>query len=503
MRTYRTLAARLRVPALLAALALSVPALGAAPSAQQLMLVGRLNEALPAARLEAEADPTDVVAQERYIDLLLTLGYPSAAVQVCRSRVASHPSAPDSHYLLGRALPTADEARVAYERALKLDPTHARAHMGMGAVYRSTGRFPDAEAAYMRALERDSTLGEAWSGLGYALLAQGRSADALAVARKAVESTPDDADAWLTLAVLAPAEAEALLTEAASRFPADPRVHVALAEVRLSQGQGKPALASARAALQLDPIRSDALLAQSFAEQMASGTLDSAGYHALLDARRLETTSTEDATRAYDDLIARYAKCPLPLMARGRLRAKAGDTAGAQADLGRAVALDPDSAEAQGAYGLLLLEAGKSGEARSHLEKAARARPDDSSLAVAAAMAIAGDGALAEARKRMAAASVQWPYDARIALTYAKLLSDAGEPEAAYDVLKEAVARLPDGRIVLALAAAAKDTGRYAEAADLLDEVGRQTGNATFTDLARKLRELDAAAPKTTPGRKR
>ena len=76
----------------------------AAPSARELILSGRLIEALPAARAEARAEPDDLDAQERYIDLLLGLGMASTAEKVCRDKAEADPESSDAHYLVGRAV---------------------------------------------------------------------------------------------------------------------------------------------------------------------------------------------------------------------------------------------------------------------------------------------------------------------------------------------------------------------------------------------------------------
>ncbi len=77
----------------------------------------------------------------------------------------------------------------------------------------------------------------------------------------------------------------------------------------------------------------------------------------------------------------------------------------------------------------------------------------------------------------------------RVVLAYAGLLGQIGESMVAYGVLKRAVAVVPDYRLVLALAGAARDIGRAGEAADLLDVLGRQTGSQRVLDTAAALRQ--------------
>jgi len=186
--------------------------------------------------------------------------------------------------------------------------------------------------------------------------------------------------------------------------------------------------------------------------------------------------------------VKRYPKSPIPRMARARAEAASKDLVAAKEDLRQALVIDPDNLEAQAALGLVLLDSGAHAEARPLLVGAAKGRPTDASLAVSAASAEAGSGKSADAVARPAAASETWPYDVRVALTRAQVLSAAGDSEGAYVVLKEAARRRPDGRLILALVGAAKDTGRYGEAANILDEIARQTGNPQWSDLAYKVR---------------
>jgi tetratricopeptide (TPR) repeat protein len=464
----------------------------AASEVEALLWAGRVAEALPAAQAEAEAAPADLAAHERYIDILLSLGMPSLADATYRERLGNTPDA-DSHYLLGRAVLTAEEAQVLYGEALRLDPTHARSLMGMGAVHRALGQYGESVVAYRSALGIDPRLGEAWAGLGAALLSQGQVEEALAAARQGMANVPEEADSYLAVSVLAPSDAEQVLKQAVKSIPDDPRVHAALAEVLLEAGNGRGARKEAEAALAIDPGRGDARLSLMFAESMARGWLDADGYRGMVEARGLEDAAPLVAREKYDALVASYPRSPLPWMGRARARAGQGDAAGAMEDLGTALELDAANIEAMAAMGLVLLELGRASEARPPLKRAATDRPHDASLAVAAAMAAEATGDRVTALEELEAAGTRFPWDARVALTRAKILSDAGRSEDAYLVLRGAVERLPgDDRLVLTLAAAAKDLGRNEEAAVLLDELARRTRNPAFTDLARKLR---ASAP--------
>lgn len=473
---------------LLCWLLLLAPVGHAGSKAEALLLQGRVEQALPEAKAEAEAAPSDLGANERYIDILLSLGMPGVAIDTYSARAQKQGDA-DSWYLLGRAVTTADEAEADYEKALAKDPKHARSYMGLGAVYRAEHKLDDAVTAYQKALALDPTLGEAWAGLGAAYLGKGDPDAALAAARKGMIHVPDEADSYLAVAVLAPDEAESVLKQAEERVPGDSRVHAALAQTLLENGDGAGAEHEAEAALAIDPTSADARLSRMFATSMAAGHLDGAGYEALVKARALEDSDKTEARAAYDKLVAKYPKTPLTWMGRARVRASGGDVDGSLSDLEQALEADPGNIEAMGAAGMLLSENGRATEALPLLKRASTERPQDASLAMAYAKTLRATGSKDAAMTTLTAAEKEHPYDARLILTHAKWLAEEKRSQEAYTLLKDAVKRLPrDDRVVLALAAAAKDLGKTSEAADLIDVLAERSDNQQLRDLAKKLR---------------
>ncbi len=474
---------------------LAGPAQGAESKAEALMLAGRVQEALDAARVEAQAAPGDLDAQERYIDLLLTRRMAPLADSTYRERVASAPTDPNAHYLLGRAVTTAEEAQSEYEKALRYDPDHARSHMGMGAVHRALGALDASEAAYRRALSLDPSLSEAWAGLGVALVMQGKPEDALTLARQATSAVGDTSDPYIAIALLAPGEAEAVLAEGAARVPKDPRIPVTLAEVRLSKGDGPGAAAAAAAALKLAPGDIDALMLSMYAAEITSGALDAAGYRDLVASRQRSMEDPGGSLPGFDQLVSRYPKSALVVMGRAQPRAMTGNTGGAKADLETASRLDPTNLEVRASLGLLLAANGDAAGAVDHLRVAVDARPDDLSLVMALGRAEAATGATEVARERLSAAMAANPSNVDVLLAYVGVLAAARESEVAYRVLSDAVARGGDSRVVLALAAAARDVGKFEEAAGLVEELARRTGEMRLLSIADQLRQQGAAQP--------
>jgi len=452
---------------------------------EKLMLAGRLDDALPVVQAEARANQSDLDSQERYIDLLLTMELGSIAETNYRRRVAADSSNADSHYLLGRVVPTAPLAVAEYQRALQLDAEHARAYMGLGAVYRATGASGEAIDAYRLALQRDTSLGEAWGGLTIALLNQNRRGEALEAARLHMLNVPGEAGGYLVVAELRPDEAAAVTAQAVTAAPDDPRVHAAMAEIELLAGRGKQAREAGVAALTIAPGHIGARLTVMFAHAMEQGTLDAEGYKAMVIAQNISQSDPEKAREAYDLLVQSYPKCPLVYM--GRSRVPRGIDA-AITDVRKALELDPQMSEAQAALGLLLMQTGDFKGALMALDQAIVARPFDISLLIMSAKA-AGELDSTASLSRLEQAWTTFPSDVRLALVYAQYLSAAGGHERAIEILAKTANKVPDPKLGVALASVAKDGELVTLGAQTLDELATSTGNATFAAIATSLRD--------------
>lgn len=477
-------------PLLLALMLAATPAVAQAQSqAEMLLWRGEVDAALRAAAEAAGKRPDDLDAHELLIDIYLSGGYADRAAEQYGERVRQDPTSPDAHYLHGRALVDAGQARDAYEKALRFDPDHARSHMGVAAVHLAQGRLGDARAAYGRAVQLDPSLGEAWLGLVRGAIA----AEDLAAARKAtadgLQAVPTEGGLYLARVALEPQTALATLEQAIRNAPKDPRLHEALATARLEAGDAAGAVKSATRALASNPRLPEAARTQLVAKAVAAGSLDMPGYQSLAQARQLQEQDAKAAAAAFDDLVKRYPATALTWMARAQLRQAAGDRDGALSDLKAALEREPDNVEVQAAYGLLLLEAERGEEARTLLRNASGARPWDPSLRLALGRAhrAAGDPAAAvlelmPLRKRM-------PHDVDVVLHLAQAHVESGNAELAYVVVRDALRTLPDPRIGAAMILAATAAGRFGEAASLLEQVAQQTGDARLRDAAAQLRE--------------
>lgn len=475
------------VRTLLLLLSLSAHA-AASPDADTLIRTGNLSQAVPVAEAEAKNAPADMAAQEQWIDLMLGLGLGSHVQAYYDGLLKSDPRNPDLHYLLGRIYPAPPEATAAYETALRLDPDHARAFMGLAALHRAAGRLEPAAAAYQRAVVRDERLDEAWSGLLAVYIGNNDLEKARQTAAAAMRAVPHAAEPYLVLASLSPDEATKTLVVAVNNVPGDARVHATLAEHLLSLGEGEDAMASAANAIALNPTHQGARLAWMFGESLANGSLDAKGYAALVRTHDAEESDPSSARTSYDALVTKYPRSPLPWMARARLRST-GDPVGARADLAKAIELDPDNDEAKAALGLLLLQAGEHAEARTLLHEATARRMHDPKLLAALGQAALGAGDLPYAVATLGEAERLHPYDAAISVLRAKALTDAGQTREAYDGLRLAIRRIPDVRVVMALGVAAQQIGLCDEAVAIYDQLAAQSGNPALGAAAKHIRK--------------
>lgn len=93
-----------------------------------------------------------------------------------------------------------DDAKDAYERALKLDPEHPDAHVNLGRLLHEQSAPAAAEQHYRAALDADPDHETAAFNLGVALEDLGRIDDAIRAYQRALALDPSNADAHYNLA---------------------------------------------------------------------------------------------------------------------------------------------------------------------------------------------------------------------------------------------------------------------------------------------------------------
>jgi tetratricopeptide (TPR) repeat protein len=95
-----------------------------------------------------------------------------------------------------------EEARHAYQEAIRLDPGLTDAHINLGLLHHNEGNLADAETCYRRALEHDPKLALAHFNLGVVLEDRHRRSAAISAYQEALKHAPDFLEAHCNLAQL-------------------------------------------------------------------------------------------------------------------------------------------------------------------------------------------------------------------------------------------------------------------------------------------------------------
>jgi predicted TPR repeat methyltransferase len=119
----------------------------------------------------------------------LEMGHLPRALDLIHRARAIAPHVARVHYLLGLYHSDSRNAALsldAFENAIRLDPTNAKAHNNRGSALEQLGRTRDAEAAFRTALELDQKLAQPYINLGHLLEQRGALAEAADVYAEAI-----------------------------------------------------------------------------------------------------------------------------------------------------------------------------------------------------------------------------------------------------------------------------------------------------------------------------
>ena len=95
-----------------------------------------------------------------------------------------------------------EEARRAYQEAIRLYPEFSDAHINLGRLHHNQGNLGDAEGCYRRALEQDPKLALAHFNLGVVLEDRHKRSAAISAYQEALKHAPDFLEAHCNLAQL-------------------------------------------------------------------------------------------------------------------------------------------------------------------------------------------------------------------------------------------------------------------------------------------------------------
>lgn len=451
------------------------------PDAEALARRGQVYAAVQAAQQQMAESPNDVENLELYVDLLLNVGMAVRAEDEFAQRLRAAPDRPDNHYLLGRALADVRHAREAYENALRLDPDHARSHMGVAAVYVALGQPAPALDAYRRAVTLDPQLTEAWLGQVRLHAQAGDEAKAAAVAAEGLAAVPNDPGLALAVATLIPERAATVLPKAVAQTPDDAPLLAAYAAQLLATGDAERAEMAAKQALLIDPTHGEARRIAWIASDIAAQRLTAA------QAVRAEAAAGKP--KKLDQLVEEAPRSIVVRLLRAQDHRTNGDLEAAVLHLQKALEVDGAHPEANAAAGQALLQLGRPQQAAPLLSIAAAASPWDAALQVTWASAMQQAGQRSKALGVLAKLAKERPLNVVVQGAYAQALVDAGRAEEAYQAIRKALLLLPDPRLAAAFIMVATEAGHHEEAAALLDTIADTTGNEAMRAKAQALRQ--------------
>lgn len=412
------------------------------------------------------------------------------ARSLAEARLAAEPASADRWTALAATVDDPRAAEPLLREALRLDPDHVDALIGLA---RLLGGLGDPAAAEV--LARAEQLAPEDRRVRLAA-AETRSDPDLA--RAVWAAFPGDPDAALLVARLAPEEATAALRSVATP---DLRVWVARITADLRQGDradAELALASLGAAF---PTAADLPRLARWTGCLRAGTVTPDALSALLDLRRRAMVDPTASDGPPDDRFAVAAACPAALALRATLRADRGDPEGAVRDLETAAALAPGDAALAQDLGEALLAVDRPADARPWLASAAAGRPWVPPLALARALHRTGDDDAARtllADPRFAdRASVVFAR-AELAETREEalaLLVDAGRRTGHPRILQRARALADTLGQDVALAVPQTPLPQLAEGVEELVVTARKPSEVRLEALVGRLREMGYGVP--------
>jgi protein O-GlcNAc transferase len=184
------------------------------------------------------------------------------AAMLYRAILERDPNHVDSLHLLGLITVETDDANAGIaliRRAMALEPDCAPHHNSLGHAYRRLGRIEDAVASYRDAAALRPGSAEIHNNLATALCDLGQWPEAVVHYRQAVAAAPDIADIWSNLAnVLAEIEApgvDACYRTATELQPASAPIHGNYGRWLMTQGRWAEAEAHLGEAVRLAPVQ--------------------------------------------------------------------------------------------------------------------------------------------------------------------------------------------------------------------------------------------------------
>jgi len=457
------------------------------------MAAGRYAEAEDTYRALVAKDPADRETLRALYEASYKRGDYAQAVEALEPLARLEPKSCEPLLLLARSLhrlASFAEARQRTARCLELEPGHSGAHFLTGWTWLGEGDLSKAKREFEEALKGDPNSTEALYWLATAELRAGSRPVAVRLLEKAVSVDPDYASARYQLAQAYAAEGQP--GNAAKQFEEFRRLK---SREAWTPGAAGPADAShvedwiAFANYLLGEKKAREALA--ILEPARKAAPDNAEVMRLIAVARTEIGEIEQALAAYADAEERGPTGRL-YWGRGMLYRHLGDDARAVADLRRALSGELSAREAGEAHLVLASIFSQQRlwtEAEAELRRAVALDPRGVPAQVLLAETLVLSGKPADAAREARRALADHPDDAGARLAVARAALELKQyDEAAAEIARTAQIEGESARVLLTRGRLAAARGSVDQAIDLLDRAARaEPGRAEAFALLGKL----------------
>lgn len=357
-----------------------------------------------------------------------------------------------------------EAALAAYREARRLAPERVEVRLLLGDTLRRIGRLDEAEVEYAAAVSLDPRRAEAYTGAAMIRRTRFDYEGAIALLEPAIDRVPAERRADLVLTIAETRrrqgrleEAERLLRDVLKARPGDPPALAGLAQVAEARGDLDGAVGLWSGYLDARPDDQPGLLRRQELKELR------ASIAALRESARAKPRGTV-------------------LAELGRLLAVAGDVAGAAQVWKRALAVDPDDADARRGLALALRDRGDWRGAAAQFRRLLRQRPQDG-VALYNLVGLARSAGEAEAEEDAWRGLIDArPDDLFAVRAFLAFLESSGETALQRAIVRERAGG-PGGPVALLRRRALLEAsaGRLDEAADDLHEALRRDPTDPWT----------------------
>ncbi|MEE2830655.1 MAG: tetratricopeptide repeat protein [Myxococcota bacterium] len=310
-----------------------------------------------------------------YQDLMLAQGFSVDLIADYKARRDRSPKEPNWHYLYGRSTGDPALAKVAFDRALQLDPKHKWSTQGLGGVAAVEGRLDEALKQFQAALLIDPAFAQVHNKIAGIHYAQGDYAAAKLAWKSAMEFAPDDHHAYLNMGAVLSLEGDLdgsakLLREAVRRAPGNPLAYVNLGYVLFKLKRYEESLANFAAALAINPRDRRVAGSRDLVQSVREGEMPFEAFEPYEKALAASNNDPKKAAQHFKEVVLLAPGFAAAHSYLGLTQLKLGEVDTGLASLRKAVQLGPEDPGLLYNLGFALLGTEDYSNAVFHLRRA-------------------------------------------------------------------------------------------------------------------------------------